>query len=135
MDIRKFSVALTGVLALKNAAGMPMLGEDGAPMSITLFSPGSSEYAQAEVEQQNRLVDTLKEKGKSNRKVDDTAREKAEFLAACTEAFSPNIEYDGKTGAALFKAVYADRQLGFIAEQVSRFLGDWANFTPGSPTP
>ena len=33
---------------------------------------------------------------------------------------------------ALFKAVYADSSVGFIAEQAMKHLGEWANFSKGS---
>ena len=35
-------------------------------------------------------------------------------------------------GEALHLAVYADKTIGFIAEQVGAHLGNWANFTKGS---
>jgi hypothetical protein len=36
------------------------------------------------------------------------------------------------TSAEMFKAVYLDTSIGFIAEQVNKAIGDWANFTKGS---
>ena len=38
----------------------------------------------------------------------------------------------GLQGEALHLAVYADKTIGFIAEQVGAHLGNWANFTKGS---
>ena len=38
----------------------------------------------------------------------------------------------GLTGRELFHAVYSDPSIGFIAEQVAKFSGDWANFSKGS---
>jgi len=135
MDIRKFAVEETGVLELRDAADEPMVGDDGKPMTITLYGPGSKPYAKAQAAQQNRMIDKLKRKGKSDQTADEKARETAEFLAGCTKEFSPNIEIDGLTGEALFKAVYSDTSIGFVAEQVGRYLGEWGNFSkPSSAT-
>lgn len=140
MDIRKFGVEETSVVALLGPDDVPMLGEDGKPMTVTVYGPGSKQYARAQAAQQNRMIDKLKRKGKSDQSAEDKAREQAEFLAGCTKEFSPNIEYpngDGKslTGEALHKAVYADNSIGFVAEQVGKHLGEWNNFTKGSPKP
>lgn len=140
MDIRKFAVDETSVLTLHDAGDAPMLGEDGKPMTVTLYGPGSKSYGRAQAAQQNRMIDKLKRKGKSDQSAEDKAREQADFLAGCTKEFSPNIEYpngDGKslTGEALHRAVYSDTSIGFIAEQVGKHLGEWNNFTKGSPKP
>ena len=134
MDIRKFAVEETSTLTLRDANGDPMLAEDGQPMTITLYSPGSKTYAKAQAAQNNRLLDKLKRKGKAEQSASERAAEAAEFLSACTQAFSSNIQYDELTGEALYKAVYADTSIGFIAEQVGKHLGDWANFSKGSAT-
>jgi hypothetical protein len=131
-DIRKFAVEETSLLPLRDGADEPLLGEDKIQMTVTLFGPGSKPYAKAQAAQQNRMIDKLKRKGKTEQSAEDKAREQAEFLAACTKEFSANIEYDGLAGEALFKAIYADTTIGFIAEQVGKHLGDWANFTKGS---
>lgn len=132
MDIRKFAVEETAVLHLRGAADEPLTGDDGKPITVTVYGPGSKTYARAQAAQQNRLIDKLKRKGKTDQSAEEKAREMAEFLAECTKEFSANIEYDGLKDAALFRAVYADTSIGFIAEQVGKHLGDWANFTTAS---
>ena len=131
-DIRRFAVEETSVLTLRGANDEPLTGDDGQSMTITLYSPGSKAYAKAQAANQNRMIDKLKRKGKMDQTAEEKAREQAEFLAGCTKEFSANIEYDGLTGDELFKAVYADNSVGFIAEQVGKHLGDWGNFTPAS---
>lgn len=133
MDIRKYAVEETSVLHLQSAADEPLYGDDKQPMTVTLYGPGSKAYARAQAAQQNRLIDKLKRKGKTEQTAEEKAREQAEFLAACTKEFSSNIEYDELKGEALFKAVYADTSVGFIAEQVGKHIGDWGNFTNASP--
>lgn len=109
-----------------------MAGE--LPMMVNVFGPGSKQYAKATAAQQNRVMDLLKRKGKTDQSAEDKARENAEFLADCTESFE-NVDYNGLTGRELALAVYGDREIGFIADQVAKHLGDWGNFTkPSSQT-
>lgn len=133
-DIKRFGVEETSVVALLGADDAPLVGDDSKPLTITVYGPGSKPYVQATTAQQNRMIDRLKRKGKSDLTAEEKTREQAEFLASCTKAFSPNIEYDDLKDEALFKAVYSDASLGFIAEQVGKAIIDWAVFTKGSPT-
>lgn len=137
-DIRKHAVEETGVLHLRDASDELMYaeGEDGKPdtskpMTVTLYSPGSKPYAKAQARNSNRMVDKLKKKGKADQTAEQKAQEIADFLADCTKSME-NIDYDGLTGDALFKSVYADVSIGFVAEQVNKWLGDWGNFSKGS---
>lgn len=131
-DIRKFAVEETSVLALRGPDDEPLMGDDDKPMTVTLYGPGSKTYAKAQAANQNRMIDKIRRKGKADQTAEEKAREQAEFLAGCTKEFSSNIEYDDLDGDALFKAVYSDASIGFIAEQVGKHLSDWANFTSGS---
>lgn len=139
-DIRKFAVTPTGRLHLRDAADELMFadGADGKPdknkpIAVNLYGPGSKPYVKAQAEQSNRMVDKIKRKGKTSQTAEQAAAEKAEFLSECTASWE-NMEYDGQTGEALSRAVYSDTSIGFIADQVAKFLGDWANFTTSSTT-
>lgn len=135
MGIRKYAVSQTAVLQLRSADDELMVGDDGLPMEIELFGPGSKEFARAQAVQQNRMLERLKKKGKVEQTAEEKAREAAEFLAECTKSFSENVageDYLGLTGRKLYEAVYADREVGFVAEQANKHLGDWANFTQHS---
>ena len=139
-DIRKHAVEQTSRLQLRNAADEAMFadGEDGnpdqsRPMVAVLYGPGSKQYAKAAAARNNRLVDTLKKKGKTEKSAEEQARESADFLAACTHSLE-NVDYDGLQGEALFRAVYSDTSIGFIAEQVGKHIGEWGNFKKASST-
>jgi hypothetical protein len=132
MDIKTFAVEETGVLELRDAADEPMIGEDGKPMTWTVYGPGSKQYTKAQAAQQNRMIDKLKRKGKSDQSAEDKVREQADFLAGCTKECSPNIKYDDLVGEALHKAVLSDTSIGFIAEQIGKYLGEWSNFKTAS---
>jgi hypothetical protein len=135
-DITKTAVEETAVCELTDANEAALLGEDGKQLSVTLHGPGSEPFARAEAKRQNRLVDRLKRKGKAELSADEQRAEQAEFLAAVTVSFNgfgypPAGEATGKD---LFRAAYKDRKIGFITDQVQRFVGDWGNFTGSSAT-
>lgn len=133
MDIRKFSVQETARLHLRDANDQLLYdnGDNSKPVIVILHGPGSQVYAKAQAAQNNRMLDLLKNKGKVSQTAEQKTHETAEFLADCTAGFE-NLEYENLTGGSLARAVYADISIGFVAEQVTRFIGDWANFTKPS---
>lgn len=133
MDIRKFAVEETKTIELVGADEQPMKTDSGAALTVTVYGPGSKTYARAQAAQQNRMMDRLKRKGKADQTVEEQIEEKARFLTDVTKSME-NVEYDGLEGPALYKAVYSDISVGFIADQVAKTLGDWANFSKGSAT-
>lgn len=130
MDIRQLAVSATSRLVLNDAKGDPII-DGGKEVAVNLYGPGSKQFAKAKNAQSNRIVDKFKSKGKTEQTPEQSAKEVASFLAECTESFE-NLEYDELTGTALAEAVYADQTLGFIADQVNKYIGDWANFLPPS---
>ena len=128
MDIRKYAVEPTSKLHLRDANDELMYTDEGKPVAVNLYGPGSKQYARAQAAQNNRLLDKLKRKGKSDQTAEQRAAESSEFLADCTESFE-NLEYDNLTGRELFMAVYADVSIGFVADQVAKYISDWSNFT------
>lgn len=131
MDIRQFAVKESARLVLNDAKGDPITNEAGQEVAVHVYGPGSKPFAKAKNAQSNRMIDKIKTKGKSEQTPEQTAKETAEFLAECTESFE-NLDRDGLAGHALAVAVYADISIGFIAEQVNKHIGDWANFLPVS---
>lgn len=133
-DITSVAASETSVLELVNAADEPLLDEAGKPLTITLYGPGTAQFARASQRRQNKLLDRLKKKGKADLSPDEQIAEQADFLASVTVSFNGwSYPPAGKaTGAELFKAAYKDRSIGFIADQVTAFVGDWANFTKPS---
>jgi hypothetical protein len=122
MDIRTKAVAQTSVLELRDANDELMQG-----VTVTVYGPGSKQYAAAQAKQSNKMIEKLKSKGRINQTAEQKAAETAEFLADVTVEFS-GLEYDALTGRELALAVYSDTTIGFIADQVAKFVGDWGNF-------
>ena len=123
MDIRTKAVSPTNVLELRDANDELLQG-----VTVTVYGPGSKQYAAAQSRQSNRMIDALKKKGKTDQSAAQKAAETAEFLADVTLEFN-GLEYDALTGRELALAVYSDVSIGFIADQVAKFVGDWSNFS------
>lgn len=133
-DITKKAAIETKTVLLTEGDESPLLDEKGNQLSITVYGPGSKAYQAAQAKRTNRALDRLKKKGKIDQTAEDAARENAEFLAACTISFNGfSYPTDPKSeGFDMFLAAYQDGRLGYIRDQVGAFVGDWANFTPGS---
>lgn len=132
-DIRKFAVEPTARLHLRDASDELMFTEDGKEIAVNVYGPGSKQFAKAQSAQSNRMIDKLKRKGKTDQTAVQKAAEAADFLTDCTASFE-NLEYDELAEDALYRAVYSDLSIGFIADQVGKFIGDWSNFSKPSAT-
>lgn len=129
-NLRKHAVQETGTLELLDAADNPLLKDDGkTPITVTVFGPGSKRFSEATAMKNNRMMDRLRKKGKSDQTGAQVLAEKAEFLAMVT-ASSDGLELDDHKpdSAECQKAVYETPELGFIADQVDKYLGEWGNF-------
>lgn len=137
MDIRKHAVEETSVIHLRDAADQPLfetVGDEAVPVEIVVYGPGSKQFAKAQAAQNARVTERIRRKGKFVApSAADTAEETATFLSTITKEFR-HIEVDDLRGEALFKSVYSDSSLGFIADQVRQHIGEWSNFTKSAPT-
>lgn len=138
-DITTQAVDDTAVIHVKNAAGELLYAdaERTKPVQIIIYGPGSKAFGLVEARQSARAVKRMQDNdGKITvAPFEERQRETAEDLAAITVRFE-NLSYPpaGKAeGVELFTALYADPKLGFIAKQVSKFVGDWGNFKAASP--
>jgi hypothetical protein len=127
-EITNLAAKDTFTLELQNANEEPLQDKDGKPLSVTVYGPGSKAYQKANAARTQRLMDLMAKKGKVKLNAEDQAKENASFLAACTVSFN-GWAYKGDASA--FEAAYSDPSIGFIADQVAKAIGDWANFTNG----
>ena len=126
-DISKLAVKETAVVELETPDGEPLLDENGKVLSVTVYGPGSKQFQRAQGKRNRAILDHVRKGGKKMK--DEEQRElDAEFLADCTASFNGFV-YKDLTGYEMFKAAYLDPSIGFIAEQVNKAIGDWANFT------
>jgi hypothetical protein len=131
LDISTLAVADTAPIHLKGPDGN-YLYSGGKPVRIVLHSPGSPAFAEIEDRQVARHTKRMNENdGKmSTVPIEQRDNEQAEDLAALTVEFE-NFELPSaadKHGNEKFKALYLDRKLGFIKEQVLKALRDWGKF-------
>lgn len=132
MDIRSKSANDTARLVLRDPSG-DVLRDDNGEVAVVVYGPASKRHANAMAARSNRAIDMMKRRGKTEQTAAQKIAENAEFLADCTAEFE-NLQYDNLTGRDLAIAVYSDQSLGFIADQVAEFIGDWVNFTKTSTT-
>lgn len=129
-DLSAFEAAETAVLEVLNQKEEPLLF-NGQPVTIELYGPGSAQYARAQAK-----VDTASQtrafaaiRGKVTKDAAEEGRKlNAEKLAACTKTI---INFPVPGGAL---ALYSNPKLGYITNQVAKFVEDWANFPAGSLT-
>jgi hypothetical protein len=132
-DIRKFSVFPTARLHLRDANDELMYADDdnAQPIAVNLYGPGSKQYAKAQALKNNRILDKLKRKGKTDQSAEEQTAETAQFLADCVASWE-NMEYEQRAGRELSIAVFSDQSIGFIADQVAKYISEWSNFTQKS---
>jgi len=127
-DLSAFEVADTAIIEIENQRGEP-LQHNGQPVTIEVYGPGSAQYARAQSKidaaSQARAMQMVR--GKSPKDVADENRKlNAEKLAACTKAIN-NFPLPGGS-----LALYSNPKLGYITNQVAKFIEDWANFPTAS---
>lgn len=125
-DLSQFELSETATLTVLNPRGEE-LTYNGNPVKITLYGAGSKEYVAAKYKFDNANT-ALMRAMLSNKQVknaaEETAKNTAEFLAACTA----NIDNFPIDGGAL--AIYSNPKLKYITDQVDKFLGESENFMP-----
>lgn len=130
LNIATLAVAATAAIHVKGPDGQPLY-DDGNPVRILVHSPGSPAYAAVESRQTARALKRMNDNdGKLTAATAEERRaETAEDLASVTASFDNFTYGDGSlSGEALYRAVYGDPALGFVAKQVTKFLADWGNF-------
>ncbi len=139
MDILTQAIADTATLHLKGADGQLLYsgqGTDKKPVLAILHSPGSEAYAEIETKQTQRFLKRMDDNDgkRTAMNADERLAQTAEDLADATVEFQ-NLNLGEHTGRALLLAVYGNRKLGFIANQVTKYLADWGNFkgAPAAP--
>lgn len=138
-DITSTKVSEKATLYLTDAEEAPLIGDGNKQCAIVLYGPGSKAYAAADAKKNNKVMTRLKKKGNADMSPEEQRAQQADFLAALTVEFQ-NFNYPlpseegGTIPAPDPRALYMDRSLGFITDQVQAFVGDWGNFSGKSAT-
>lgn len=120
-DFSQFLLSPTGRVEINLPNGDPMM-VDGKRVAINVYSPASAEHARASAAVQRAARDKLLGGKKSANEADESAEIDARFLTTVTESIE-NFPYPG--GA---HAIYRERGLMYIGEQVRSYLGEQGNF-------
>lgn len=137
LNIKTRAVRPTMTFQLVDEADAPLFNEDNSPCMAVVHGPGSKRYQQATTRRQNRLMSKAQRGQAASETAEERLRNQAEFLADITDDLG--IEYPGEDGQPLqgrakLLAIYGDIEIGYIADQVAKKAGDWANFSKGSAT-
>lgn len=133
-DITKKRASETGVIDLKSGDGSPLLDDDGNQLSVTVHSPGSKVWAQANADKSRKLTERVRKNGgKFEAAVDHAIDDQVDFLCRVTISFN-GWEYPVDKGGDMFRAAYSDPTLGYIRDHVFAEVNDWAGFTGASAT-
>lgn len=127
-DLSAYEAAEIGILSVETPAGEAMLYA-GQPVRFHLYGPGSAQAvsitAKLDAAAQARTFAALR--GKANKgAADEQKADQVTKLVACTR----EVENFPVPGGA--RAIYENPRLGYITNQVQRFLDDWSNFPPQS---
>uniref|UniRef100_A0A1A7GE72 Uncharacterized protein n=1 Tax=biofilter metagenome TaxID=1070537 RepID=A0A1A7GE72_9ZZZZ len=120
MDFSHFLLSETGSVEINLPNGEPMK-VDGKRVIVHVFGPASAEHARASAAMQRAAREQLfAKKGKTD--VDQAHESDVRYLLAITAGIE-NFPYPGGTDA-----IYRERRLVYIADQVRAFVGDQGNF-------
>ena len=129
MSLKKYSLVEKAKLHLLDAAGNLMYVDEHEkkPVTIDLYGIGLKQYQAAERRRQDAFASKFKRYKNKTIPVEEIEEIRIDFLVGCV-ASSENFTLDGLEGEELYRTVFTDRSLVFIAEQVEKFIGDQANF-------
>lgn len=120
-DFSAFLLSPTGRVEINLPNGDPMMF-NGARVAVNVYSPASNEYARAQAIMQRAARDKLLGGKKGAADVDESAEIDARFITAVTASVE-NFPYPGGV-----EAMYRERALMYIDQQVRAYLNDQTNF-------
>lgn len=122
-DISQFEASKTAVLDVMDKTGASPLMNDGKPVQIVMYGPGTEESVRAEqaVAQAAtaRVFATMRGKP-SKESPEELRKQAAQKLAAVTKELV-NFPIEPI-------ALYMNPALGYITQQAEKFQQDWGNF-------
>jgi len=123
MDFSAYLLSPTGrvEINLPNGNGDPMLHE-GRRVAINVYSPASAEYARADAAMRRAAMQKITSGRKAANETEEDAELEARFLVSVTSSIE-NFPYPGG-----IEAIYRERRLKYIGDQVRAYLSDQTNF-------
>lgn len=133
-DISALAAVDTDTFQLTDPRNDEPLTSGGKPVMCTIYGPGSEAQARAEVTMSNKQLKRLRKKGDLVLTTGDVATDAADQLTAITHGFE-NLKHNGElvdTDRDRIRALFLDRRLSWIADQINERRRSWENFIPGS---
>lgn len=124
IDTTDLEVEDTTIVELDDKHGNELI-KDGQRCSITLWGPGTKEFARAKAEAKIRAMKTIRHK-KADPEGD--AASTASFLASITVSFNNFGLTQADQTRQAFREFYLNPKVGYITTKVDESAGDWANF-------
>lgn len=128
-DVSQYELEDTATMTVKTPRGDDdLIGDDGKPVTIELYSPGSPQGVKAlhKAKRSNDLRTFRAFRGEfPPNDAENAAREQAEKLAAFTKSVSPNFPV-----APL--AIFSNPKLCYWNSQVEEYIAQKGNFSKAS---
>lgn len=99
----------------------PLIGPDGEPVTIEVWGPGSAAAIAWENKQSRDITNRAMKAARGKHHDIDARRDFVAKLVAHTKAVNHFIPMTPEE-------LYGNPKLGYISDQVARFMGDTANF-------
>jgi hypothetical protein len=130
MSLKNYSLTETAAMHVQTPDGENMYLDEQMkkPVMMHLYGIGSKQYQTAERKRQDSLANKFKRYKAKTIPSEELEELRVDFLVRCVSSVE-NFELDGQKGEDLYRAVFSDRSLVFITDQVDRFISDQANFT------
>jgi hypothetical protein len=133
MDILDFELEETAVMPVRHiGTGLPLLTEDGAPVTITLASKDSDRFQRALNAQREFRLKKAMDTGQQRPSLEEIRAESVELIAASTLGWSgitvkgEAFQFSNENARELY------RRLPWLLEQADTFVADRANFLKAS---
>lgn len=137
-NIKSLAIAATADMPVRDASGEPQFDAAGNPLSITLYGPGTKRFQKAkhaaDERANTRTFARMQGKSEGKQSAEEKNAERAQFLAEVTESFN-YFGYEDKAGFEMFKAAYADIEIGHMADDTDKWLAERGNFKKASSKP
>lgn len=133
VNILEKCVAEVSDLPVKNVDGSPMLDAAGAPVTVTVFGPGTKVWQVADATRRRKAMKRTREaNGKIEAALDNNDEDSIEFLCTIVKRFN-NLEFPGAQGdKETVAAVFNEPKLGYIRDHLMEDTRSWENFTKAS---
>lgn len=125
-NLNKLSTKDIFTLQLVDDTGVKLIDDEGKPVTIDVYGPGSSVVRNATFALQNRQL----KRGKKQMTAELLREESVELMAAGIAGCSSNLEYNGKNpkSKADWIELLSDDSLEWIKSQISEAQAEVSNF-------